>query len=111
MDAGIRPAVGYARPLRDRADRPNPLPQSGGPARVSFTLGRDASGPTPASVRVHDLFGRTVRGLWSGTLARGVMETATWDGRDDHGNRVRAGLYWIAVGDDGDVAAVRVVAL
>lgn len=72
---------------------PNP---SNGRARIELSVPgnsrRDA--PVQAEARLIDLQGRTVRLLYSGTLARGVTSLA-WDGRGDAGQQLGAGIYFV----------------
>ena len=75
-----------------------------------FALAADAQ-PGPGRVRVFDVRGRMVRGLWSGTLAPGQAVPVAWDGRDDARRTVAPGMYWIALDALGEVAADRVVLL
>ncbi len=71
---------------------PSPNPARG-PASLSLGISSAEAG-VAASVRVLDLAGRTVRTLVSGALPAGV-HPLTWDLRDDAGNGVRPGLYFI----------------
>lgn len=65
---------------------------------ISFTV--DRSGP--AQLVIHDVRGGHVRTLLDGTLAAGPT-TATWDGRDDAGLAVPAGVYCARLVDaDGE---------
>ncbi len=66
---------------------PNPAPD--GMATIRFGLPRAASG----SLTVFDVAGHRVRLLASGVLAAG-RHSAQWDGRDDHGSPVPAGVYF-----------------
>jgi hypothetical protein len=66
---------------------PNPFR---GSADVVFTLPKDAS----VDLRVHDLAGREVKALATGRFAAGPHGIA-WDGRDSHGARVSAGVYFV----------------
>lgn len=68
---------------------PNP---TRGEAQVSFRLAEAG----PAHVRLYDLGGRAVRSLHRGPLPAGA-HTLAWDGRDDAGNAVPAGIYWARV--------------
>lgn len=76
--------------------RASPVP-GGPPVRFSLGLTRRAE------LAVLDNSGRVVRTL--GSFEPGVSEV-TWDGRDDSGNRLGAGVYFcrLAVGDETRVA-------
>ena len=67
-----------------------------GSTRFAFTLGVAAR----AELTVLDLSGRRVRSLVSDALAAGPHD-AVWDGRDDSGTPLSAGLYFaqLRVGD------------
>jgi hypothetical protein len=65
---------------------PNPFR---GATRIPFALGSRAT----VTLRMIDLQGRVVRTLVDGSLAAGQHEAA-WDGRDDSGLPVRAGVYF-----------------
>jgi len=69
---------------------PNPFT---GTTRFAFLVpsGSEAN----VSVAVYDLLGRRVRGLASGVMSPGRHE-AGWDGRDEGGNLVRRGLYFVS---------------
>lgn len=82
-----------------------PNPTSGGTS-VRFVLG--AAGPS--SVRVYDMAGRLVRTLLREDLAAGGHEVA-WDGRNEHGRRVGAGVYLLRINGTSDAAVARVVLL
>jgi hypothetical protein len=66
---------------------PNPF---SGRTTVAFTL------PEPATVRVevYDLAGRRVNTLAEGNWSAG-LHTLTWDGRDDRGQSLASGIYFI----------------
>jgi hypothetical protein len=66
---------------------PNPAPQW---TRIRFDLATDAD----ARLEVMDLAGRVVRRIASGSRPAGHHEIS-WDGRDDRGNGVAAGMYVI----------------
>ena len=77
----IPPATTFlARPV------PNPF---GSTTRIRFGL--PARGPVALSV--YDVQGRRVRRLAHGIHEAGIHEVA-WTGRDEHGGRVRAGVYF-----------------
>jgi hypothetical protein len=72
------------------ATAPNPFTAS---IRVSF----DVEEPAPVSLQVFDVGGRLVRSLDLGVL-RPAQHQAEWDGRDEHGNPVAAGVYMMRLG-------------
>jgi hypothetical protein len=73
--------------------RPNP---TRGGAVIRFSL------PAPATVAlaVYDVRGRLVRELARGQFAAGPHEVE-WDGRDSHGRRSAAGVYFCGLAGDG----------
>ncbi|MEP7027220.1 MAG: endonuclease [Candidatus Eisenbacteria bacterium] len=85
--------------LRLRANAPNPFG-----ARTSITF--DLAQPEYVSMRVYDVSGRLVRTL----VARGPMDagshSAEWNGRDDDGAQVAAGLYFYRL-EAGDAQETR----
>jgi flagellar hook assembly protein FlgD len=66
---------------------------------LRFALARAADG----TLTIHDSAGRLVRRLAGGAFAAGAHEF-TWDGRDDSGSPVAAGIYFshLAAGDVHD---------
>ncbi len=77
-----------------------------GAQRVLLTAKRDVR----LEVTVHDVAGRRVRTIHRGALPPGAASIA-WDGRDEGGSRVGAGVYWIRVSDgvaEESVKAVRI---
>lgn len=67
--------------------RPNPAM---GPATISFSLPIDSK---EANLAIYDLAGRRIRTLADGPLTAGE-HTRSWDGLDDRGNRLDAGVYF-----------------
>jgi len=80
---------------------PNPLR---GFSRIPFTLPASESGGGRVTLGVYSLDGRHVRTLLDAALDAGPHE-ATWDGRDDAGRAVRAGLYFYRLAWNGQVLA------
>lgn len=78
---------------------PNPMTQS---ATVAFTVGGGA--PQQVSVSVHDLAGRRIAEIVSGSFAPG-RHTASWNGRSDDGSPVRPGMYFVRA--RGDLSETR----
>jgi flagellar hook assembly protein FlgD len=64
----------------------------------------------PASVRVFDVAGRTVRTLLRGVQPAGERVLA-WDGRDDAGSPLSAGVYLLRLdaGGHSETRSVRLV--
>ncbi len=63
-----------------------------------------------ATLTVYDPTGRRVRELLSGPLDQG-QQVVSWDGRDDDGSRVAAGLYFCALRGRGFAAQQKVLLL
>lgn len=86
---------------------PNPSNSS---ARIELSVPgssrRDA--PIHAEAKLIDLQGRTVRVLYSGTLARGVTSVA-WDGRGDAGQPLGAGIYFVRLTTPLGASITRIV--
>jgi len=93
--AGVAPGAPGPADLRF-AVWPNP---THGAATLRFDLPRAASG----TLTIHDSAGRLVRRLADGALDAGSHEV-TWDGRDEKGSPVAAGIYFsrISAGDFHD---------
>jgi glucose/arabinose dehydrogenase len=82
---------------------PNPFRSS---ADVWFRLAERA----PVTLTVHDLAGRRVRELLRGTAEAGDTRV-TWDGRDDSGLSVPAGLYFVRLDRGRSVETTRLLHL
>jgi hypothetical protein len=82
---------------------PNPFDRS-----TTVVLSLSQAGP--ASVRVFDVAGRTVRTLLNGVQPAGERMLA-WDGRDDGGVRLSAGVYLLRLDAAGhsETRALRLV--
>jgi serine protease AprX len=68
------------------ASRPNPIDVR---TVVSYSLAADG----PARLDIFSVEGRRVRTLIQATQKAGFHQ-ASWDGTDDGGNPVGAGIYW-----------------
>lgn len=66
------------------------------PFRSHVDLRFERSGSGDSEVTIHDVTGRRVRRLVGGAADAGAHRV-TWDGRDDSGERVAAGIYWARV--------------
>lgn len=83
---------------------PNPLR---GRASIGFTLAR----PARARIEILDVAGRRVAGRDAGVNPAGAHAVA-WDGRDDAGGRLAAGVYFARLFvDEAAVGAARMVLL
>ena len=98
------PAV--ARPAQHRLGDSYPNPFN--PAVViPLDLAKDAAG---VSLMVYDVLGRRVRQVWDGPLGAG-RHRFVWDGRDEVGKVVAAGVYIYKVEIDGQVEAKKTTKL
>jgi streptogramin lyase len=81
--------------------RPNPFRDA-----TSFSFRMPEAGP--AGLRVFDVGGRLLRTLASGSFTAGEHRV-TWDGRDDRGHRMGAGVYFCRLEAAGGTSTRRVV--
>ena len=95
-------AVPPAGPLRLNQNTPNPF----NPLTTIAWSGDPQAGPV--SLRVYDLAGRLVRTLADGRETAG---SATWDGTDDLGRSVAAGVYHYRVQQGTEAVARKMVLL
>ena len=95
-----------ARPVQYRLGDSYPNPFN--PAVVlPLDLATDAA---QMSLTVYDVLGRRVRQLWQGPLGAG-SHRFSWDGRDEAGKAVAAGVYLYRVEVDGQVEAKKTTKL
>ncbi len=95
-----------ARPAQHRLGDSYPNPFN--PAVVlPLELATDAAG---VSLTVYDVLGRRVRQVWQGPLGAG-SHRFIWDGRDEQGKDVAAGVYFYQVEIDGQVEAKKTTKL
>jgi hypothetical protein len=78
------PTPGAGHSLHDAV--PNPFNPT---TRLAFTLASDAQ----ATLRVYDLAGRLVKSLLADAPLEAGRHNVTWDGTDDRGRAVAAGVY------------------
>ena len=95
-----------SRPTRHRLgdSYPNPFNPS---VVLPLELATDAA---TVSLRVYDVLGRRVRQVWDGPLGAG-SHRFVWDGRDEAGRVVAAGVYVYQVAVDGQVEAKKMTKL
>ena len=97
------------RPLRPLSAWP--LPYRSGEMTVAFaTAGGLGGGKGEAEVALFDLGGRLVKRFAKGPFDAGVQQV-TWDGRDERGVRVRAGIYFLRSRSLGHDERLRVVVM
>ncbi|MCY3666351.1 MAG: T9SS type A sorting domain-containing protein [Gemmatimonadetes bacterium] len=95
-----------ARPAQHRLGDSYPNPFN--PAVVlPLELATDAAG---VSLTVYDVLGRRVRQVWQGPLGAGTHRFV-WDGRDEAGKAVAAGVYLYRVEVDGRAEAKKTTKL
>ncbi len=92
-----RPTGATAPGVRLGAPSPNPFRDS---TRLSFEL--PAAGRVDVSI--HDVGGRRVRRLGGSERPRGT-HVVTWDGRNDAGERVAGGTYFVRLRTGSDTAS------
>lgn len=97
---GVDDQPAASRPLRVW---PNP---SRGAAQINFSL----SEPEEVQVKIVDVSGRAVRDVAHGHLQAGA-HTYGWDGRDNDGAWVPAGVYYCKVSTESGVQGRRIVVL
>jgi len=106
VGVGVTLAVGEPRPvaagLRLRAE-PNPSR-----APVRFAIESDAAGEQ--TLEIYDVSGRLIRRLDSGWRGSGAWQSS-WDGTDDSGRRVPAGVYLATLRSGARIARVRVAVI
>ncbi len=74
---------------------------------IRFDLEQDC----PVTVQVYDYRGRLVRTLKSGAPMSAGSHTLDWNGTDDNGRRLSAGVYFYRVGAEGRSTSRKMVLL
>jgi hypothetical protein len=99
--AGVGPASG-AVSIRLLPNAPNPF---GSRTSIGFELPRSAR----VALRVYDVSGRMVRVLMDGTSLEPGTHRVEWNGHDDRGTALGAGLYFCRLEVGGEFATRRLV--
>jgi hypothetical protein len=68
-------------------------------------------GELPVRLTVHDIQGRLVKVLHDGGLARGVVHSFIWDGKDEDGNLAASGVYFTRAEMEGRTSSRKMVLL
>ncbi len=112
-DIRLKPLGGTTPPVDDERDAGmvSYLGNAPNPFRPQTTIGYRLEQDCPVTLRVFDYQGRLVR-----TLARAELSTAgshekVWDGRDERGRRVSAGVYFYRITAENQETARRMVLL
>jgi len=90
-----------ARKSKLSPNAPNPFNPS---TRLAFVLAEEGQ----TRIAIHDLHGRLVRTLVDEFLLAGEHD-ARWDGKDDGGVQVGAGVYLVRLENSGDVDQQKIV--
>lgn len=98
-ESPAKPEVRYVGP--GAQNRPNPF---SGETTISFTL----SSAGPVRLDILDIGGRRVRKLVEADLIAGDHEVV-WNGRDDHGARLPAGIYFTNLRTPAHASATRMI--
>jgi len=77
---------------------------TGSVTHLTFTTSRR----TELSLRIYDIAGRAVRELLSGSFEQGT-HSAVWDARNDAGQKVGAGGYFVRLTSEDDAAVARII--
>jgi flagellar hook assembly protein FlgD len=77
-------------------------------AGISIAL--DSPGSASANATVYDVRGARVREVWNGRLINGRTIVA-WDGNDDQGRPVAAGVYFVRATAGSHSAVQKIVRL
>ncbi len=93
--AGVQ--VAAPAPFALAAPRPNPVAAG---SEISFSIPAESH----VSLKVFDVAGRAVRTLADGTMEAG-SHAIEWDGADEAGKRVAAGIYMVQLNAPGETAS------
>lgn len=88
--AGVEPTPGQGRTAFLRPNSPNPF-------SVRTTIGFDLPRNERVSLHIYDVTGREVRTLASHRVMEAGSHQLDWDGRNDAGSRIEAGLYFCRI--------------
>lgn len=109
IDAVVRVGTPWVAPAPEppAAAALSGLRASPNPFNPLTTISLVTADAGPVEVAVFGLDGRRVRTVWQGTVAAGTWRGA-WDGRDDGGRAVAAGVYLVRARGAGGEAVTRV---
>ncbi len=81
------------------------------PFRPQTTIGYHLEQSCPVTLRVFDYQGRLVRTLVATEVQSAGPHEKVWDGRDERGRRVSAGVYFYRITAENQESARRMVLL
>ncbi len=97
---------------------PNPyIAGSGEPFVIQFNVpdkgisGKSTVSPSHITIGIYDIAGRLVREVLSDYVDAGFSRTIEWDGENDAGNEVSAGIYFIHLESGGTELSRKVVVI
>ena len=99
-------SVGAPQPRSLALSAPSPNP-SRGASTIAWTQPADGA----VTLAIWSAAGRRVRTLVPGDTYAAGPQTIAWDGRDDHGERVGAGVYFVRLTAAGENRQGRMVRL
>jgi flagellar hook assembly protein FlgD len=82
-------------------------PEQGGNVTISFKSPQDGK----VTVKVYNLAGQLVRPVFEASINAGIWFQATWDGRNENGNMVSSGVYFISIRGAGIRSLKKVILL
>ena len=107
IDASVRVGTPWAAPAPPPATARARLRAAPNPFNPQTTLTLTGAGGGLVDIAVYGANGRRVRRLWQGAASGGTW-TGAWDGRDDSGRAVAAGIYLVRARAEGGSAVTRV---
>ena len=101
--------------IRERTPLPNEArsaarlyPPAPNPFRTHLAIHYALAADGPASLYVHDVAGRVVRGLVASSVKRGAY-SVVWDGRDNRGRVLPGGIYFCRMSTGDYLATEKLV--
>jgi hypothetical protein len=112
-DIRLKPLGGTSPPVDDERDAGmvSYLGNAPNPFRPQTTIGYRLEQDCPVTLRVFDYQGRLVRTLATAEQSTAGPHEKVWDGRDDRGRRVSAGVYFYRITAEKQETARRMVLL
>ena len=111
-DSGATPFAKWHYPVVPHVSGPVDFlyPAHPNPFRGSVTIRFSLAHAGPVEIAIYDVTGRLLRILHDGNAPEGES-TKTWDGTDDSGHRMSAGIYWVDLRAQGYRSTKKLVTL